>query len=509
VNPDKPEEKFIPQERGSLPRVLLLDFNPKVKEELEKSKFQIFEGKSGFVDGIQNFLRDSSEIEIIFWDISACNFDNYEEIDWNRLRNKLFQPPQNSIKSSENDTIQISKKSLYDYFKQIRKKGGFIGVFLGNEYIDRDSSEKLSLILGLSDFPCRKARAFSTYGFYLSNRYAQNITLNKKTEYDLFYNFFNRFVHYDDLKFIINWMSAVFSNDMEGYVEEEQKEIKIARFYFDDEDNNHYAVFAYDQILISPKIRKLSDAILCLLQDILPNICNTEIYPDLQTFRWLQDNFFKPHKVKKEEIEFSLFKKDYEKNLLAREEKIKNIENQYTYLHKMLYSDDSDLFKKSEKLKDIVKQILEQDLKFKKVIDMDKEREIQGLALKEDLRIGDKILIEVKGTEKGAKASWIKEFRAHAFQYCSASDIVIKDLKLVLIFNHERRKDPRERSRPFDNDPELLKSCKSENILFIPVFELYKMIMDVKEGYFTEDSGREIIRQSKGLFEYTRKHENK
>jgi len=518
VRTNKREENFIPKERGSLPRVLLLDFASDVIENLKESKFQVFEGKSGFVDGIQNFPIDSSEIEIIFWDISNCQFNKFIESQGMEPEDRLSIPPEDYMSNSETDVIHISKKSLYDYFKQVRTKEGFIGIFFG-EYEIYDT-KKLSGILGLEDFSVYNG-GFATFGFDLEERYCQRIELQRMKD-DFFYNFFNRFFQNDkDLKFAIKWKSETIVNRSvatnkyitilsQGQSKLYKKDVeqKIVKFYFNDEDNNHYAVFAYDQILISPKIKKFADAILCLLQDILPNICNADIYPDLQTFKWLQDDFFKPREVKKGEIELSLFKKDYEKNLLAREVKIKNIENQYTYLHRMLYSDDSDIFKKGEKLKDIVKQILEKDLSFKNVFDMDEERQNQSLALKEDLKIGDDILIEVKGTERGAKASWVDEFRARAFQYCSASNIRNKNLKLILVFNHERRKDPRERHKPFENDPELLKSSENGNISLMPIFELYKMIMDIKEGYITEDAGREIILQSKGMFEYTRKHKN-
>ena len=74
--------------------------------------------------------------------------------------------------------------------------------------------------------------------------------------------------------------------------------------------------------------------------------------------------------------------------------------------------------------------------------------------------------------------------------------------KAETIFNHERRKDPRERTEPFLNDPEFMKSCEKDDISLIPVFELYKIVTDIKKGKLSQKEVQEKILNLKGLFKY-------
>jgi hypothetical protein len=143
---------------------------------------------------------------------------------------------------------------------------------------------------------------------------------------------------------------------------------------------------------------------------------------------------------------------------------------------------------------------LENDLGFKGVIDIDEERLKEGLALKEDLRIGNNVFIKVKGAEKGAKQGWGDELAKHVNQYCKLTKANIADIKQILVFNRERRKDPRERTEPFKGDPEFLNACKVDEIALIPVFELYKLIKKVKSKEITIEKAKEKILRCNGLF---------
>jgi hypothetical protein len=90
----------------------------------------------------------------------------------------------------------------------------------------------------------------------------------------------------------------------------------------------------------------------------------------------------------------------------------------------------------------------------------------------------------------------------HVNQYCKATGVSISELKQILIFNHERRKDPRERTEPFLNNPEFIKSCEKDDISLIPVFELYKIVIDIKKGKISQKEAQGKILNSKGLFKY-------
>lgn len=457
---------FIPKEGGSLPRVLLLDCNDSVFQSVKRAGYQVFQGKSGFVDRKREIPRDSSEIEIIFWDVSemksryVAEYENEEYF--------IF---------TKNDKLGISGKNLPNFFSQVINKGGFVAVFFGN---NTPYTPAISYSLGLL--------RYNQNGFSIEQRYTHQVNLIKdeEEEEDLFFLFFKRFVKDENIKFIIKWHSNVVDT----------------KFYFMDEDGNEYAIVAWNEILISPYIENLDEAILFLLQDVLPYICDENIYPDLYKYKWLEDEFFKFPEIKKAEEEIVTLKRDYQKNIQDKELELQNEKKEISYLYEMLYKDDSDLFPEDEKLKDIIKKVLEKDIGFQDVTDIDKERKKEGLALKEDLRIGDNIFIEVKGTERGAKVNWVKDLAKHIQQYCIVTKTDLLNLKQILIFNHERRRDPQERSEPFANDPEFLKSCEAEKISLIPVFELFKIAIDLRNNKISQSDAQEKILGSTGLFVY-------
>jgi len=456
---------FIPKERGSLPRVLLLDCSEEMFRMLRNSGFQVFQGKSGLVDGEREIPRDSSEVEIIFWDTDRIKPEH------------IYAYLYSTIKSSQSDNLRISGKTLRIFFDQIMRKGGFISVFLGNTVFP-NTDEVISHHLGLDRGNSR--------GFRIKSRYTHRVDFLRDNEKDLFIPFFSQFTKEKKLNFFIEWYSNLANT----------------QFYFKDEDNNKYAVVAWNKILISPKIDNLGKAALFLLQDVLPNICDENIYPDLYKYSWLKEEFFKFPEIKKIEKKIQTIKREYLNKIQKQKVELQEKIEELSYLYEMLYKDDSPLFPKGERLKDVIKKILKEDLGFKKVVDIDKERKKKGLALKEDLRIGDNNFIEVKGTETGAKANWIKDLAKHVNHYCIANKINLTEIKQILIFNHERRKDPRERSKPFANDPELLKRCEEDNISLIPVFELFKVVIDFKNNKLSQKTAQKKLLDSKGLFVY-------
>ena len=131
---------------------------------------------------------------------------------------------------------------------------------------------------------------------------------------------------------------------------------------------------------------------------------------------------------------------------------------------------------------------------------MDKIRLKEGLALKEDLVLGGYIFTEVKGTEKGASPGWVDQLGKHVSQYCVATGADIGKIKQIIIFNHERRQDPQERSEPFKSDPTFLSSCKRDKIALIPVFELFKLAKDIKEKKITQETAKAKIINCEALF---------
>jgi len=472
---------FVPKEKGSLPRVLLLDFNDDTEKILKENNFQVFSGMSGFTNGKRKFPRDSSEIDIVFWDLSECDFRTFEGSDRNRLPIYAQDNADNikfikiGISPTIDDILSRAGKTTENYFDQIREKGGFICVFLG----DRDVNViEVSKFLGFDIL------------FTLKKRYSHRVKLDKTS--DIFNNFFKRFINEEKINQVIKW----------------ECNKRDTSFYFTDEDENSYAVVAWEEILVCPKPSNLTNATIYLLQEILPNICSEEIYPDLHKYKWIQgikDKGFENCNVNKIKKEIKNIKVEYVKKIEKLNKELKKGENKDAYLYELLYKDDSNLFDEREKLKDVVKKLLKEDFEFIGVTDMDKERKKLNLALKEDLRINDDVFIEVKGTEKGAKANWVKDLDSHVIGYCCIAKKDINSLKKILIFNHERKKNPLDRSAPFQGNPELLKRCELSKTLLVPIFELFKLTFDIKDNKILKKDARKLILESNGLFGYIRK----
>ena len=469
------KKEFIPKERGLLPRVLLLDFDKGVTDKIsQKSKFQVFEGKTGMVDGERLFPRDSSEIEIIFLYIGKWNKKCIYQVGYNIEKNR----PNFTVgpeKISPLDTLQISSKDTTRFFSQVMTRGGSIVIFLGD-------SEPFTDVL-LDDFLLSRETNIS--GLVLFKRYATSLELKPLFDGDFYYKFFDRFVKDKDIKYYIN-IDAFKQYGLQPY--------------FQDEDSNCYAVVMNKRLIISPKVKDLDKAVLFMLQDVFPFVCVENIYPDLHRFKWLEDKLYTFPEITEQEKKIDVLTKEHNAILSKERESLIGLKDKYSYLQEVLYKDDSDSFEEGKRLKDVVKMVLEDDLGFKDVKDMDKERLAQGLALKEDLVLDGYMFIEVKGTEKGSSPGWVDQLGRHVNQYCAATGTDIVKIKQIVIFNHERRQDPQDRSEPFKNDPTFLASCKRDKIGLIPVFELFKLVKDIKEKKITQEVARDRIRTCENLF---------
>ncbi|HVM73921.1 MAG TPA: hypothetical protein VMU13_03545, partial [Candidatus Paceibacterota bacterium] len=163
-----------------------------------------------------------------------------------------------------------------------------------------------------------------------------------------------------------------------------------------------------------------------------------------------------------------------------------------------------ELFPENKKLSSCVHKVLENDFKFK-VTNVDAMRLQVGESLKEDKWIEDSdgffALVEIKGTERGAKANWVRsDLNAHIREFEVVKDI--KGLQSLLIFNHERRVEPESRNAPFNGDSDLIEYCKKSGIRLVSVYDLFKMARDIKSGVITSEEARKMLKESSGFFLY-------
>ena len=341
-------------------------------------------------------------------------------------------------------------------------------LFLGEEMVD---ARLVSKVVG--------------YNFFLTNR--KTSTIFPLVPANSLETVLERYVLDRNIRFSILW------ND--NFVDYHK--------YFFDEDNNHFAAYAQPGLLIVPFVDDVSQLMLDLLQDVLPNECSDEIFPDKDSFIWLKDDAFTSDAVRKLEFAKVMEKAEHDERIAALDKEIQIESDAVHYLRQALVADDSEKFDQSEQLKAQVAQMLE-GLGFE-VKDVDAEKKAGGFDLSEDLQItgGSKIgLVEVKGTDGGAKATWInKDIQSHMTKFSAVTKLPVTGFHTYLVFSHERRIDPRERSNPFNGFKELPEVCESQNITAVPIFELYKLCVAVREGSVNQENARNQL-EGTGLYTF-------
>src|SRR3989338_4794389 len=291
---------IIRKEKITKPRILFLDFDPKVVKAIAEKGYFTIQGDSGLSGKPTKIPQHPSEVELIFWDCSKLT---------------------------------------------VRPSGmGFSPAY------EEEGIEHLKPLL-------------------------------------------ERFVQDENIKFSIGWL-----DNKVGYTD-----------FYTDEDNNRFVGFSDPDLLIFPYVNSQVDFILCALQDCFPYMTNEDIFPDIHNVVWLNSDEFIYPEVKTLEGEIVDIQIKAQEQIGNVEKKIQIVRDKTSFLNQALIADDSDAFNEEGKLKPQVVKMFKV-LGFK-VTDLDEENKKLGQALKEDIQISDSgyfALVEVKGTERGAKASWIR-----------------------------------------------------------------------------------------------------
>lgn len=455
-------ESFIPKEIGVLPRVLLLDFDEADAAYLRDLGYEIIEGQSGFSNKRLKIPRHESEIEIIFWNTANIRNDNqvtvFDSGSGYDLNTSLGRQTAKSF-------AEVIKK----YFERIAEKNGFVGIFL---------DDTISI-------PVKEVGSLLNSNFSFKRRNTTTLYLNQHKENDVWFDFYKRFVKKENVNFAIDW-----NDNLVGFTR-----------YFEDEDENIHAV-TYRHFAIIPKIEDKQSALTYLLQDVLPHHCDGEnIFPDKYYYRWANNTQYLPPEVKRLQEEIELIISEANIAVEDRKAEIQNEINNNEYLTSILIADDSDLFPEDKKLSTSLHKVLEDDLGFQ-VTNVDEMRLQIGESLKEDKWIEDGdffALVEIKGTERGAKANWVRQdLSAHIREFEVVKGVT--GINSVLIFNHERREAPEERKKPFAGDTDLITFAQKSNICLLPTYELFKLVRAVKNSNLTKEDARERIKSCKGMF---------
>src|SRR4030042_7102897 len=117
---------IIRKEKIAKPRILFLDFDPKVVEAIASKGYVTIQGDSGFSGKPTKINHHPSEVEIIFWDCSK-----FEQLGRGMYSNPVW------------DRAQI----LLPFFNYVRGKGGITTILLSqndaySEYISSSTGYK-------------------------------------------------------------------------------------------------------------------------------------------------------------------------------------------------------------------------------------------------------------------------------------------------------------------------------------------------------------------------------
>lgn len=449
---------IIRKEKIAKPRILFLDFDPKVVEAVAKKGYVTIQGDSGFSGKPTKINHHPSEVEIIFWDCSK-----FEQLGRGMYSNPVW------------DRAQILKP----FFNYVRGKNGMVAILLSQ---DDAYSEYISSSTG--------------YEFTTSQRVTTNIIPPDFSEIQesnsepvtFIRPLLERFVNDENIKHSINWQ-----DNQVGYYT-----------FYSDEDNNKFVSYDNSGFIIFPYVAHKTDFILCALQDCFPYITGEEIFPDMHNIPWLNSEEFIYPEIKNLELQIQTIKQKAQAEIAKVEKHIATTHDKTSFLNQALIADDSDAFSDENKLKPQVAKMLS-TLGFT-VKDLDEENKKLGQALKEDLQITDGkffALVEVKGTEKGAKATWVRvDLNAHITEFSRLNKISPDKLSSLLVFNHDRRIAPADRSQPFAGDPKLIAYCEASGITLVPIYELYKLCLAVLTKRISQNDAKEVLKKS-GILEYT------
>lgn len=368
-------------------------------------------------------------------------------------------------------TAQRNFRIVKEYFEKVAEKKGFVGIFLGNHI----------------PTPLIELQDLLNSSFSFKERKTSTLYLNQHKSDDVWFDFYKRFIKKENVHFAIDW-----TDNLVGFID-----------YFEDEDSNIHAV-TYRHFAIIPKIEDKQSALTYLMQDVLPHHCmGDKIFPDKYYYRWANSEQYLPTKVQKLRSEIESIATEANEKIKKHNQQIKDELSGSEYLTNMLIADDSDLFTEDKKLSVSIHKVLEDGLGFK-VTNVDEMRLQVGESLKEDKWIEDGdffALVEIKGTERGAKANWIRQdLTAHIREFEVVKDVT--DINSVLIFNHERREAPEKRNTPFAGDSDLMTFSQKSHICLLPVYELFKLVKAVEEGSLTPIEAREQIKMCTGMFEF-------
>lgn len=437
--------------RRNLPRILLIDFLSEEVKWLADQGYNAVGGLSGYgYRGQWQYLPAPHEKDIVFYDTSG-----------QRIERKPDEPALIDLLEYK------TPPEFFQYFDRVVERGGWIVAFVGEKCKDRH----LSLVrLDLDLSPIRESTSFEIP--------------DSVDEYDPLLAVFRRFKDSMRVPFSIGLKQAF--RDESIFYELIWDELgRVGGWLIT-------PFRAHGFYLIVPDFGRNIEVVEMLLTEVLPKI-SPGLFPGREEFAWLAEEWYKFPKVAAIKDKIHALQKETEEKLNGYQEQIDSIEAKLRPFKQILIADDEH-FEGDDKLSAAVQHVLS-FLGFD-VQDVDQTMR-KGKTKREDLWVRDKNsyfgICECTGTTGGAEEKFYS-------QLLKEKDLATRELKRVdlrglLVVNHFRQQDARQRPKLYAASPDIIESATEAGNGLLSTFELHKIAMAVMQGQLKKSEARKIIKQ--------------
>jgi len=244
--------------------------------------------------------------------------------------------------------------------------------------------------------------------------------------------------------------------------------------------------------LILPDFGRNIEVVEMLLTEVLPKI-SPKLFPGREEFAWLEEEWYEFSKVAAIKDKIRVLREKTEEKLKRHQEQIDSIEAELRPFKQILIADDEH-FEGDDKLSAAVHYVLS-FLGFD-VQDID-ETVRKGKTKREDLWVKDRDgyfgICECTGTTAGPQEKFYSQLLKE--KDLATRELKRADLRGLLVVNHFRQQDARQRPKLYAASPDIIDSATEAGNGLLSTFELYKIAMAVMKRQLKKSEARKIIKQ--------------
>jgi hypothetical protein len=233
-------------------------------------------------------------------------------------------------------------------------------------------------------------------------------------------------------------------------------------------------------VIVLPQIARKSEFIFRLVQECLPAIA-PHLFPHIQKGLWTHRPEYELPRVMQLKAEQVAAEQRARGEVAELEKKLQAERSANGWLHDLLTGTDTELV-------EAVKKALAL-LGFSKVVDVDEERDKEGKSRREDLQIQDQsptLIVDVKGV--GGFPSDDEALQAEKHAAIRMRELKRTDIVGLSIVNHQRHLPPLDRENNLPFRQELIDAALERTLGLMTAWDLYRIVRNFqKHGWRSED----------------------